>query len=78
MAFDNLPILLELGGIDPFIVCEDADIEKAAYGAIRGRFNCGQSRMASKRLIVVRKTANEFIVKFAQKFEKLQVGNPIL
>ena len=33
--------------------------------------------MASKRFIVVRKTANEFIEKFAQKFEKLQVGNPI-
>jgi acyl-CoA reductase-like NAD-dependent aldehyde dehydrogenase len=64
--------------IDPFIVCEDADIEKATSGAIKDRFNCGQICMASKRFIVVMKTANEFIENFAQKFEKLQVGNPIL
>ena len=70
--------VLELGGSDPFIVCEDADIEKASDGAIKGRFiNCGQSCIASKRFIVVKDIANEFIEKFVQKTEKLKVGDPL-
>ncbi|MBA3750839.1 MAG: aldehyde dehydrogenase family protein, partial [Nitrosopumilus sp.] len=70
--------VLELGGSDPFIVCEDADIEKASSGAVKGRFiNCGQSCIASKRFIVVKKVANEFIEKFVEKTEKLKVGNPL-
>ena len=70
--------VLELGGSDPFIVCEDADIEKASAGAVKGRFiNCGQSCIASKRFIVVKKIANEFIEKFVQKTERLKVGNPL-
>ena len=70
--------VLELGGSDPFIVCEDADIEKASNGAIKGRFiNCGQSCIASKRFIVVKNVASEFIEKFVQKTEKLKVGDPL-
>ena len=70
--------VLELGGSDPFIVCEDADIEKASNGAVKGRFiNCGQSCIASKRFIVVKNIANEFIEKFVQKTERLKVGNPL-
>ena len=70
--------VLELGGSDPFIVFEDADVEKASYGAIKGRFiNCGQSCIASKRFIVVKDIANEFIEKFVQKTEKLRVGDPL-
>jgi succinate-semialdehyde dehydrogenase/glutarate-semialdehyde dehydrogenase/succinyl-CoA reductase len=70
--------VLELGGSDPFIVCEDADIEKASSGAIKGRFiNCGQSCIASKRFIVTKKVANEFTEKFVRKTEKLKVGDPL-
>jgi succinate-semialdehyde dehydrogenase/glutarate-semialdehyde dehydrogenase/succinyl-CoA reductase len=70
--------VLELGGSDPFIVCEDADIEKASAGAVKGRFiNCGQSCIASKRFIVVKKVADEFIEKFVQKVEKIRVGDPL-
>ena len=70
--------VLELGGSDPFIVCEDADINKASSGAIKGRFiNCGQSCIASKRFIVTKKIANEFTEKFVQKTEKLKVGDPL-
>ena len=71
--------VLELGGSDPFIVLDDADIEKASSGAIKGRFlNCGQSCVASKRFIVSKKVANEFIESFVQKAEKLNVGDPLL
>jgi acyl-CoA reductase-like NAD-dependent aldehyde dehydrogenase len=70
--------VLELGGSDPFIVCEDADVEKASSGAVKGRFiNCGQSCIASKRFIVVKKVVDEFIEKFVQKTEKLKVGDPL-
>ena len=70
--------VLELGGSDPFIVCDDADIDKASSGAVRGRFiNCGQSCIASKRFIIVKKIANEFVEKFTQKAEKLRVGDPL-
>jgi succinate-semialdehyde dehydrogenase/glutarate-semialdehyde dehydrogenase/succinyl-CoA reductase len=70
--------VVELGGSDPFIVCEDADIEKASEGAVKGRFiNCGQSCVASKRFFVAKKVANDFIEKFVQKTEKLKVGDPM-
>jgi acyl-CoA reductase-like NAD-dependent aldehyde dehydrogenase len=70
--------VLELGGSDPFIVCEDADVEKASSGAIKGRFiNCGQSCIASKRFIVVKNIANQFIEQFVQKAERLKVGEPL-
>lgn len=70
--------VLELGGSDPFIVCSDADIEKASSGAVKGRFiNCGQSCVASKRFFVTKNVAKEFIEKFVQKTEGLRVGNPL-
>ena len=70
--------VLELGGSDPFIVCEDADIDKAVNGAVKGRFiNCGQSCIASKRFFIVKNIADEFIQKFVQKAERLRVGDPL-
>ena len=70
--------VLELGGSDPFIVCKDADSEKASTGAIKGRFiNCGQSCIASKRFIVVKDIAEEFIERFVQKAEELRLGDPL-
>lgn len=70
--------VLELGGSDPFIVCSDADIEKAANGAVKGRFiNNGQSCIASKRFIVVKNIAEQFIERFVMNTEKLRVGDPL-
>ena len=60
------------------MVCDDADIEKATDGAVKGRFiNCGQSCIASKRFIVEKKISKEFIEKFVQNTEKLNVGDPM-
>lgn len=70
-------VVLELGGSDPFIVLEDADLDIAVKGAIAGRFmNCGQSCIASKRFIVHEKIAEEFAKKFAESAGKLNMGDP--
>jgi len=70
--------VLELGGSDPFIVLDDAIIEKAAEGAVKGRFiNCGQSCVASKRFFVGKNIADEFIELFVKKASQLKVGDPM-
>lgn len=69
--------VLELGGSDPFIVLEDADIEKASDVAVQSRMiNCGQSCIAAKRFIVLKKVADQFTEKFVQKISALKQGNP--
>jgi len=66
---------LELGGSDPMIVCDDANLDKAASAASGGRFfNCGQACLAIKRLYVFESVADEFIEKLAGKVQKLRVG----
>ena len=69
--------VLELGGSDPFIVLDDAIIEKAAEGAVKGRFiNCGQSCVASKRFFVGKNIAKDFIELFIKKTSQLKIGDP--
>ena len=69
--------VLELGGSDPFIVLDDAIIEKAAEGAVKGRFiNCGQSCVASKRFFVGKNIAKDFIELFIKRTSRLKVGDP--
>ncbi|NOR51508.1 MAG: aldehyde dehydrogenase family protein [Gammaproteobacteria bacterium] len=69
--------LLELGGSDPFIVLDDADIDLAVQHAMMGRFlNCGQSCIAAKRFIVVEAIAEQFVTKFSKIVAGLQVGDP--
>lgn len=48
-----VPVVMELGGKDPLIVCDDADLEQAAHAAVGGCFiNCGQNCVASERILV--------------------------
>jgi len=69
--------VLELGGSDPFIVLEDADIDKAVEVGIIGRFqNSGQSCIAAKRFIVVDAVYEEFEEKFAAAAGALKMGDP--
>jgi succinate-semialdehyde dehydrogenase len=69
--------VMELGGSDAFIVCEDADIAKAVEAGIRGRFhNAGQVCLAAKRFILVEKIANEFESLFVEKAKSIRIGDP--
>jgi succinate-semialdehyde dehydrogenase/glutarate-semialdehyde dehydrogenase len=69
-------VTLELGGSDPMIVCDDADIDEAAKAAAVGRFfNCGQACLAIKRLYLFDSIADEFIDKLTARVKKLRVGN---
>jgi acyl-CoA reductase-like NAD-dependent aldehyde dehydrogenase len=69
--------VMELGGSDAFIVCEDADIPKAVEAGIRGRFhNAGQVCLAAKRFILVEKIANEFESLFVEKAKSIRIGDP--
>jgi len=75
-AADFKHVTLELGGSDPMIVCEDADLDRAVSAASVGRFfNCGQACLAVKRLYLVDKIADEFTQKLVEKVKKLRIGN---
>ncbi len=70
-------VVLELGGSDPFIVLEDADIDFTARGAVTGRMlTAGQSCIASKRFIVVEEIAETFAARFTELMTGLKVGDP--
>ncbi|WP_448627487.1 NAD-dependent succinate-semialdehyde dehydrogenase [Geodermatophilus sp. URMC 64] len=69
--------LLELGGSDPFVVLDDADLELAVAGAVKSRFiNSGQSCLAAKRFVVQAGVAEEFTRRFAAAVAELRVGDP--
>lgn len=74
----NKKLMLELGGSDPFIVFEDADLERAARVGVRARFEyAGQNCNAAKRFIVHERVYDEFTRRFIGLAGSLRVGNAL-
>lgn len=73
------PMVLELGGSDPAIVLEDADLELAAKGIALSRcINNGQSCIASKRIIVVSSVYDDFVDLLEKELSEYSTGEPLL
>jgi putative phosphonoacetaldehyde dehydrogenase len=71
-------IVLELGGNDPLIVMEDADLDKAAELAVQGATkNSGQRCTAVKRILVVQSIADDFSKLVVEKAKKIKCGDPM-
>ncbi|KYK24910.1 succinate-semialdehyde dehydrogenase [Thermoplasmatales archaeon SM1-50] len=71
-------VVLELGGSDPFIVLDDADIKYTVEQAVKARMiNTGQSCIAAKRFIIQQKVFQEFTDGFTEKVKELLIGDPL-
>jgi succinate-semialdehyde dehydrogenase/glutarate-semialdehyde dehydrogenase len=71
-----VPCTLELGGKDPLVVCADADLERAANGAVFGAFaNAGQVCVSTERVYVVDAVADEFLRRVVEKTGRLRQGS---
>lgn len=69
--------VLELGGSDPYIILEDADLEKAAMSCVTSRLiNAGQSCIAAKRFIIVQSVYGEFEKLYLEIMSKKKMGDP--
>jgi len=70
--------VMELGGSDPFIVLNDAEIKEAVSSAVKARLiNNGQSCIAAKRFIVEEGVYDKFKGKFIEEMENVKVGDPM-
>lgn len=73
-----IPCTLELGGKDPMVICADADLERAAGGAIFGSLmNSGQFCSSTERIYVVKEVADAFIAKVCAKVDALELGRDL-
>ena len=71
-----LPVVLELGGKDPMVVLDDADLDVASSGAVWGAFvNAGQACLSVERCYVHRKIYDSFTSLCAEKAKQLRIGN---
>ncbi len=72
-----IPVELELGGKDAMIVCADANLRRAARGAVWGGLqNCGQLCVSVERIFVVESVHDRFVELLKQEIEKVRVGAP--
>ena len=72
-----IPLVMELGGKDPAIICEDANLELAAKQIVSGAYSySGQRCTAIKRVLVHRSVADELVSLIQSEVEKLSVGSP--
>lgn len=70
--------VLELGGSDPYLILEDADLEAAAEACVASRLmNSGQSCIAAKRFIVVDSVRKPFEARCVQKMQAYRMGDPL-
>ena len=70
--------VLELGGSDPYVILEDADLGPAAEACVTSRLiNGGQSCIAAKRFIVPEKIRGEFEKLFVERMKARKMGNPL-
>jgi acyl-CoA reductase-like NAD-dependent aldehyde dehydrogenase len=73
-----IPANLELGGKDPFIICDDVDIEIAAQGAVWAAcLNAGQVCTSSERFYVMQNIASDFVEASRSYVESLNIGDPM-
>ncbi|GHU25144.1 aldehyde dehydrogenase [Spirochaetia bacterium] len=71
-----LPLVLELGGADAAVICEDADLDRAAAGIVWAGFsNAGQSCGGAQRILVHRSVYNSFVKKISTLVKKLRIGS---
>jgi len=69
--------VLELGGSDPYLICEDADLDVAAVKCVQSRFNnCGQTCISAKRLLVHAAVLEPFTQKLVAEIAKRRMGDP--
>ena len=71
--------VLELGGSDPYLICEDADLDLAAKKCVQSRLNnCGQTCISAKRLLVHRSVLEAFTEKVLNEITQRRQGDPVV